>query len=98
MDDTAYIRDVLAGRAVIDSLVDAGQFVRESEMVFEHLAHASDVDAWLAYRAEAATRSILDPQIVERARELLAGQEGEIVIRRRGYAARLRRPDLPVIR
>jgi hypothetical protein len=92
MDDTAYIRDVLAGRAVIDSLIDDGQFVREQEIVFEHAAHASDVDAWLAYRAEAGSRSILDPQIVERARALLAGQAGEIVIRRQGYAAQLRRP------
>jgi hypothetical protein len=92
LDDTAYIRDVHAGREVVDSLVRAGLFTREREVVFEHVAHASDVEAWLSHRAEAGSRSILDPQIVERARALLAEGDGEILVIGRGYAARLGRP------
>jgi hypothetical protein len=77
---------------VIDALVHDGRFVREREIEFDHVAHASDVDAWLAHREEAGSRSILDPPILERARELLSGEDGEILLIGRGYAARLTRP------
>ena len=58
MDDTAYIRDVHAGRAVIASLIQQGLFAREREAVFDHILHATDADTWLAYRAERSTRSV----------------------------------------
>ena len=60
-------------------------------MVFEHIAQVSDVDTWLAYREARAARSLLDPLIIQKARELLSAAEGEIRIVDRGYAARLRR-------
>jgi hypothetical protein len=59
--------------------------------VFESVVHVSDVDTWLAYREARAARSLLDPQIIQRARELLVAADGEIRIVDRGYAARLRR-------
>lgn len=89
LDNTAYIRDIHAGREIIESMVRAEQFVREREVRFDHIAHAGDVDGWLAYRAEAASRSILDPQIVERARDLLSKDDGEILVVGRGYASKL---------
>jgi hypothetical protein len=91
MDDTAYIRDIRAGRAVIASLIREGLFAREHEVVFEQILHATDVDTWLAYREEAASRSILDPRIVGRARDLLSDTIGEILVVNRGYGCRLRR-------
>jgi hypothetical protein len=89
MDDTAYIRDIHAGRAVIASLIRERLFARDREAVFEHVLHASDLDTWLAYRAERSSRSILDPRTVGRARELLAQGDGEILVVNRGYASGL---------
>lgn len=91
LDDTAYIRDICAGRAVIASLIEDGLFVREREAVFEQVLYASDVDSWLAYREERSSRSILAPRTIESVRALLAEGEGEILVVNRGYACRLRR-------
>jgi hypothetical protein len=92
LDDTAIIDDALAGRAVIDMLIREGLFVRDRQVVFEQVVHVSDVDTWLAYRQARAARSRLDPLIIERARELLAADEGEIRIVEHSYAARFRKP------
>ena len=89
MDDTAYIRDIHAGRDVITSLIREQLFVRDRDVVFEHVFHASDVETWLAYREERASRSLLDPRIVSRVRELLSEAGGEILVVNRGYAGRL---------
>lgn len=91
LDDTAYIRDIHAGRAVIEALIEDHLFARERAVVFENVLHISDVDTWLAYRAERGSRSLLAPHIVERARAYLAQDEGEILVVSRGYAACLRR-------
>jgi hypothetical protein len=85
------MRDIHAGRAAVDGLIREGLFLRESQVVFEHVAHASDVETWLAYREARAARSLLDPQIIQRARDLLPPAEGEIRIANRGYAALLRK-------
>jgi hypothetical protein len=91
LDDTAYIRAIHAGRAVVAALVQEQLFRRERAVVFESVLHVSDVDTWLAYRAERASRSLLAPEIVERARAALAWDGGEILVVERAYAARLRR-------
>ena len=57
LDDSAYIRDVRNGCAAIEVLVQAGLFVREREVTFEHTGHTSDVEAWLTHHAEAGSRS-----------------------------------------
>jgi hypothetical protein len=89
MDDTAYIEDILAGRAVIASLIRERLFARDREVVFQQMLHVSDVDTWLAYREERSSRSVLDPQIVHRIRTELAESGGEILVVERGYAGRL---------
>ena len=86
LDDSAYIADILAGRATIRTLVEAGLFVPVSERVFTHRLHASDVDSWLAHREERATRSVLDPEIPRRARAILADHPGEIQVVERAHA------------
>jgi hypothetical protein len=91
LDDTAYIRDIHAGRAVVEALIQQKLFVRERTAGFTSVLHVSDVDTWLAYRAERASRSLLAPQLIERARDYLAQDEGEILIVTHGHAARLRR-------
>jgi hypothetical protein len=91
VDDTAYIRDIHAGRGVIASLIREQLFARGREAVFEHIFHATDVDEWLAYREERSTRSVLDPSTVSRVRALLSASRGEILVVNRGYASRLTR-------
>lgn len=91
LDDSAYIRDIHAARAVVEALIQEQLFVRERVVVFENVLHVSDVDTWLAYRAERASRALLAPEIVARARSLLAQGGGEIRVVERVYAARLRR-------
>ena len=91
LDDTACIRDIHAARAVLEALIQAKLFVRERSAVFTSVLHVSDVDTWLAYRQERSSRSLLDPQLVERARAYLSRAEGEILIVDRGYAGCLRR-------
>jgi hypothetical protein len=91
LDDTAYIQDIHAGRAVMASLIRERLFTLDRDIVFEHIVHATDVESWLTYRAERPTRSILDPRIVERIRERLSAAAGEILVVERGYAGRLRR-------
>jgi hypothetical protein len=89
VDDTAYIRDIHAGREVIASLIRERLFVRDHEAVFEHVLHVSDVETWLAFREERSSRSVLDPRVVNKVRELLSEAAGEILVVNRGYACRL---------
>lgn len=89
MDDTAYIRDIYAGREVIASLIRERLYVLDREAAFEHVLHVSDVETWLAYREERSTRSMLDPRILRQARALLSHTRGEILVLTRGYAGRL---------
>jgi hypothetical protein len=91
MDDTAYIRDIRAGRAVIASLIREGLFTREREAVFRQVLHASDVDSWLTYREQGSSRSIVDAATVGTVRELMAQGGEEILLVDNGYASRLRR-------
>jgi hypothetical protein len=91
LDDTACIRDIHAARAVVEALIQAQLFVRDRAVVFTSVLHVSDVDTWLAYRQERSSRSLLDPQLVERARAYLSRAEGEILIVDRAYAGCLRR-------
>jgi hypothetical protein len=60
-------------------------------MVFENVVHVSDVDTWLAYREARASRSLLDPGIIQRARELLRASDGEIRVGERASAARYKK-------
>jgi hypothetical protein len=92
MDDSAYIADILAGRATIHALVEEGLFVPVAERVFLHRLHASNVDAWFQYRAERSTRAVLDPAIPRRARAILAREPGEIQVVDYGHAGLFRRP------
>jgi hypothetical protein len=64
-------------------------FSRGREVVFRDVLHATDVDAWLAYREENSSRSILDSAIPPRVRDLMAEGDGEMLVVHRGYAGRL---------
>jgi hypothetical protein len=95
VDDTAYIRDIHAGRSVITTLIQEGLLAPGRKLVFEYVFHATDVETWLAYREERSTRSVLHPSTVSSVRELLSKSGGEILVVNRGYASYLTRREKP---
>ncbi len=91
IDDSAYITDINAGRAVVETLIQQRLFARDRAIVFENTLHVSDIETWLAYRQERSSRSFLDPAVIERARYHLSREEGEILVVEGAYAACLTR-------
>ena len=68
-----------------------GFFVYEEIKSFEFLYHFDTVDECESFLAEGWEDIELDPAIASRARELLAGGEGKLLIREQARAASLRR-------
>jgi hypothetical protein len=91
-DDTTFIDIVLAAREALASVIEAGLFVRERETTFEVRRHFDSVDAWLAYNAEMSDAPVISEALIARTRELLSREPGELRVRRRLRASRLRRP------
>ena len=92
LDETLHIQDVRVARAARQTTIDAGLFVLEREIRFTFVSHFGAVEAWLTYMAEHAQKALIPAELVARARELLPpGAAGEVRVRRRIYAARLRR-------
>jgi hypothetical protein len=78
-------------RAALEDVIREGLVIRNREVEFEHAAHASDLESWLTYRAEATNHSILRPEVVEHPRALLALEGGEILMVGPGRATRPRK-------
>jgi hypothetical protein len=74
---------------VIASLIREGLFGRGREVRFRDVLHATDVDAWLAFREERSSRSILEPGLVPKVRDLMATGDGEILVVHRAYAGQV---------
>ena len=76
----------------MQTLVDAGRFVRERDVPFTFVYHLESVDAWLNYMAEHWSSAIISADVIARARDALPpGAEGELRIQRIIHATRLRR-------
>ena len=93
LDDTLHIRDVHSALAARQVVIDAGQFVLEREIRFTFITHFDSVESWLRFMAEHAQKSVIPAELAGRARMLLPPESsGEVRIRRKTYAAWLRRP------
>jgi hypothetical protein len=90
LDTSSNVAKVHAARAVLASVVEAGYFAREDAQTFDFHYHFSDVDAWLDYMSARWTEAVIDAALETEARELLEKATGELVIRERVYAERLR--------
>lgn len=88
-----------ATQAALDALrtvVDDGLFAPEVEREFEFLYHFDGLDEWQQHMADTWHRARVSPELVARARELLAANPtGALRISRTLRAARLRRRDAP---
>lgn len=93
LDTSSNAAKVLVARVLRSSVVEEGRFALERTREFEFLYHFSSVDDWLSYMADRWDDAVINPSLVTRARDLLREAPGEVIIRERVHAARLRRAD-----
>ena len=91
LDESSLIQSINAAHLNLASAVWDGYFIYEETRHFEFLYHFDSVDACESFLAEEWEDLEVDPSLMSRARELLANNEGELVIREPMQAARLRR-------
>ena len=92
IDNTSLIANIHRARATVESLVGEGWFSAWRSIVFDFRSHFPSVDDWLRYREERRSSSIVDPEIVARARELFSTCPGcELRVSERELATRLDR-------
>jgi hypothetical protein len=90
--DDAYRMGTLAmADAALETVREAGLFEWEEEITFPFLYHCGEVDAWLAYMTDHWSSAAVDNTLIQRAREALREDPGDLRIRRTIHAARLRR-------
>ena len=92
IDDSYRFGTLQVADAAVQTLVDAGRFVRERDVTFTFLYHLDSVDAWLNYMAEHWSSAIISADVIARAYDALPpGVEGEVHIPRIIRAIRLGR-------
>jgi hypothetical protein len=91
IDTSTLIRNIHMARASVGQVIAAGGFHPERQVTFEFLAQYASVDAWLAHRVQQEATGKLGDDVIARARTLLAGSQGVIVVRERSRALRLLR-------
>jgi hypothetical protein len=90
---TELISSIHAARRARASLIDAGWFRTEWSLLFDFASCFSSVDQWLRHREERRATSVLAPESVARARELLSASLGEVCVAERILAARFARVE-----
>jgi hypothetical protein len=91
MDMSYRIRTLAIADAAVQTMIDAGRFVREQEKTFTFIYHFDSLEAWLAYVAEHWSHASISTSLITRARDELAARDGELRILRAIQASRLRR-------
>lgn len=91
LDDSYRLRTLATADAALQTLIDAGRFVRERAETFTFIYHFDNVDTWLAYMAEHLSTAHISAELTVLARQELSAQTGELRILRAIQAARLRR-------
>jgi hypothetical protein len=91
LDTTALSANIRAARAALTALLAAGWFRPERSMLFDFVSRFSSVDQWLRHREEQRCTSVVAPEIVLRARDLLTAAGGELRVAERVLATRLTR-------
>jgi transposase len=69
IDNTALIANIRAARAALASAVEQNLFEQERSLVFDFISHFVSVDEWLRQRQERRATSVVDPAMIDRARE-----------------------------
>jgi hypothetical protein len=91
IDDSYRIETLAIADAAVQTMIDAGRFVRERAKSFTFIYHFDSVEAWLAYMAEHWNTAGISAPLIARARNEHAAGAGELRILRSIQASRLRR-------
>ena len=92
LDFSSRFGSVFAGRAALQSVVDAHLFVRERETTFVFIYRFATFDIWLDHVATRWSDARIPVGVTEHAREALASGHGTLRVLREIHAARLRKP------
>ena len=90
-DQEEDIRDILLAREQLDLVERAGVFVTEQQIGFDMLEHYRNVEDWLERRTKQGEMGVIQMELLDRARHLLATQGSELMIREPIRATLLRR-------
>jgi hypothetical protein len=91
LDDSFRIGTLATADAALQTLIDAGQLVREHAEAFTFVYHFDGVPSWLTYMAEQWATVNISDALIARAKSELAVAPGELQILRTLQASRLRR-------
>lgn len=91
IDDSFRIGTLATADAALQTLIDAGWFVRESGETFTFVYQCDSVNTWLAHMAEHWSTARINAELIARAHSELAKGPGALRVLRAIYAARLRR-------
>ncbi len=95
IDWTADSRDIRDARTRLASMQRAGLFHLERRRIFEIRIYHESVEAWLEYRRERGSSSVIHPDVLRAARRGMRGPGSRLVIRERIRASVFRRSDPP---
>ena len=90
-DQEEDIRDIRLARAQLDLVEGRGAFVTERQMGFDLLEHYRSVEDWLERRTAQGSTGVIQDELLDTARHLLANGGGELMIREAIRASLLRR-------
>jgi hypothetical protein len=94
LDDSFRAKTVLAARAALHTVVDAGLFVREHEITFTFNYHFASVADWQWHMTNNWHSAGIAAGMVERAQAAMSAGAVELRIARAIHAARLRTSKL----
>ena len=90
-DQEEDIRDIRLAREQLDLVETRGAFVTERQTGFDILEHCLSVEDWLERRTEQGETGVIQDELLDRARHLLATEGSELIIREPIRASLLRR-------
>ena len=94
IDTSSTIGNIHNARAALQSMVEQHLFENERSLVFDFVSHFASVDEWLRHREARRSTSIVDPALIDTAREVLRAEPGsELLVGERELATRFRRSD-----
>jgi hypothetical protein len=92
LNEPNFFSTIRSVRKILSSAVADGLFVSEEQTEFEFLYHFDTVDEWVTYLEEEYSSDLDSNQgLIRRARRVLSGREGEVLMRECVRAVRLRR-------
>lgn len=90
-DQEEDIQDIRLARAQLGIVESQGFFVTERQVGFDLLEHYPSVEDWLDHRTERGDTVVIQRELLDKARDLLATAGGELIIREPIRASLLRR-------